>query len=124
MRFLKYILVVLAVQLNAQSFINENEFDNYIKKSGVFVIEFWADWNRDNECKYLKDLEECNTSRVCIVSSKALAERFQIDVLPTLLIIRNQEEVFRFKGSLLFKLEAKQNEVQSKIDSLIISKFN
>ena len=40
MRFLKYILVLLAIQLQAQNFINEKGFDNHIKKNDVFVIEF------------------------------------------------------------------------------------
>tara|TARA_R100000963_G_C4596591_1_gene71771 strand:+ start:42 stop:416 length:375 start_codon:yes stop_codon:yes gene_type:complete len=123
MKFLKYILLLLAVQINAQSFVNEKEFDSYIKKSGVFVVEFWAEWNKKNECKYLKDLEECNIKRVCIVSSKALAQRFKVDVLPTIVIINNEQEVFRIKGNLLFKLETEQKEVQAKIDSIIISKF-
>jgi hypothetical protein len=124
MRFLKYILVLLAIQLNAQSFINESEFDNYIKKNDVFVIEFWAEWNKENQCNFLKDLKQCNANRVCIVTNKKLKDRFQIDVLPTLILINNQKEIFRWNGNLLFQLTTKKNEVQTKIDSIIISKFN
>ena len=124
MKFLKYILLLLAIQLQAQNFINENEFDNYIKKNDVFVIEFWAEWNKDNQCDFLNDLKDCNANRVCIISNEKLKDRFQIDVLPTLLIIYNQKEVCRFKGNLLFQLTTKKSEVQTKIDSIIISKFN
>lgn len=124
MRFLKYILVLLVMQSNAQSFVNEKEFDNYIKKNDVFVIEFWAEWNKDNQCNFLNDLKDCNANRVCIISNEKLKDRFQIDVLPTLLIIYNQKEIYRFKGNLLFQLTTKKSEVQTKIDSIIISKFN
>ena len=58
MRFLKYILVLLAIQLQAQNFINEKGFDNHIKKNDVFVIEFWAEWNDKNSCNFLKDLKQ------------------------------------------------------------------
>jgi hypothetical protein len=44
-------------------------------------------------------------------------------VLPTVIIFNKQEEVKRFKGNLMFKLEAEKKEVQAVIDSIIISKF-
>ena len=124
MRFLKYILLLLATQLQAQNFINENEFDNYIKKNDVFVIEFWAEWNKKNQCNFLKDLKQCNTNRVCIISNEKLKERFEVDVLPTIILIHKGQEVCRFNGNLLFQLTTKKSEIQTKIDSIIISKFN
>ena len=124
MKFLKYILVLLAIQLQAQNFINENEFDNYIKKNDVFVIEFWAEWNKKNQCNFLKDLKQCNTNRVCIISNEKLKERFEVDVLPTIILIHKGQEVCRFNGNLLFQLTTKKSEIQTKIDSIIISKFN
>ena len=124
MRFLKYILLLLAIQLQAQSFINEKEFDNYIKKNDVFVIEFWAEWNKKNQCNFLKDLKQCNTNRGCIISNEKLKERFEVDVLPTIILIHKGQEVCRFNGNLLFQLTTKKSEIQTKIDSIIISKFN
>ena len=124
MRFLKYILLLLVIQSQAQSFINEKEFDNYIKKNDVFVIEFWAEWNKKNQCNFLKDLKQCNTNRVCIISNEKLKERFEVDVLPTIILIHKGQEVCRFNGNLLFQLTTKKSEVQTKIDSIIISKFN
>ena len=124
MRFLKYILVLLAIQLQAQNFINEKGFDNHIKKNDVFVIEFWAEWNDKNSCNFLKDLNQCVTNRVCIVENKKLKERFKVDVLPTLILIHKGQEVCRFNGNLLFQLTTKKSEVQTKIDSIVINKFN
>ena len=114
----------MAIQLQAQSFINEKEFDNYIKKNDVFVIEFWAEWNKKNQCNFLKDLKQCNTNRVCIISNEKLKERFEVDVLPTIILIHKGQEVCRFNGNLLFQLTTKKSEIQTKIDSIIISKFN
>jgi thiol-disulfide isomerase/thioredoxin len=124
MKFLKYILLLLVGQLSvAQEVINEKQFNASINKAGVFVVEFWANWNASNECKFLKDLEQCNKARVCIASSKALADDYNINVLPTLVVFNNSEEICRFKGNLLFKLDVNKKQVQGIIDSIFISKF-
>lgn len=124
MRFLIYILLLLGGAFaTSQNLMTEKDFNSSIKRNGVVVIEFWAEWNKQNECKYLKDLEGCNTGKVCIESSTTLAEKYNIKVLPTLVIINNSEEICRFKGNLLFKLDAKEIDVQEVIDSIIISKF-
>ncbi|HAT63096.1 MAG TPA: hypothetical protein DCS66_00640 [Flavobacteriaceae bacterium] len=124
MKFLKYILLLLVGQLSvAQEVINEKQFNASVNKAGVFVVEFWASWNASNECKFLKDLEQCNKARVCIASSTTLADDYNINVLPTLVVFNNSEEVCRFQGDILFQLNVKKKEVQAKIDSIIISKF-
>ena len=103
MKLLTYILLwLVGTSAMAQDLITEKDFNSYIKRSGVVVIEFWAEWNKTNECKFLKDLEGCKTGKICIASSTTLANKYKIDVLPTLVIINNSEEVCRFKGNLLF----------------------
>tara|TARA_R110002020_G_scaffold119205_8_gene272103 strand:+ start:3806 stop:4159 length:354 start_codon:yes stop_codon:yes gene_type:complete len=102
---------------------SEGALNKYLNTNDVIVVEFWAEWNKHNECEFLKDLEECNTVKADIVASKALADKYNIEVLPTLVIFHNNEEITRFNGNLLFKLGVKKKEVQTKVDSIIISKF-
>ena len=125
MRFLKYILLLLAGQFAVSQNVitTESDLKKEINTNGVIVVEFWAEWNKHNECKFLKDLEQCNIVKADIVASKALADNYDVDVLPTLVIFHNNEEVTRFKGDLLFRLNVKKKEVQEKVDSIIISKF-
>jgi len=124
MRFLKYILLLLVGQTIAQTTITtQNALSKYTDSKGVVVIEFWAKWNDKNSCSFLKDLEDCNTVKADIGICTALQEKYNIDVLPTLVVINNSQEVCRFTGNLLFQLNVKKKEVQAKIDSIIISKF-
>jgi len=124
MRFLKYILLLLVGQTIAQTTITtQNALSKYTDSKGVVVIEFWAKWNDKNSCSFLKDLEDCNTVKADIGICTALQEKYNIDVLPTLVVINNSQEVCRFTGNLLFQLNVNKKEVQAKIDSIIISKF-
>ena len=124
MRFLKYILLLLVGQTIAQTTITtQNALSKYTDSKGVVVIEFWAKWNEKNSCSFLKDLEDCNIVRADIGIGTTLQEKYNIEVLPTLVVINNSQEVCRFTGNLLFQLNVKKKEVQAKIDSIIISKF-
>jgi len=125
MRFLNYILLLLVGQfaISQNTITTEKGLNNFLKTNGILVVEFWADWNNQNACKYLKDLEDCNTVRADIGICTALQDKHKVEVLPTLVVFNNSEEVCRFTGNLLFKLNVDKNKVQAKIDSIIISKF-
>jgi hypothetical protein len=125
MRFLKYILLLLVgqVAISQNTVTSEGALNKYLKANGVLVIEFWAKWNDKNSCSFLKDLEDCNTVKADIGICTALQDKYNIEVLPTLVVINNSNEVCRFTGNLLFQLNVEKNEVQAKIDSIIISKF-
>ena len=124
MRFLKYILLLLVGQTIAQTTITtESALNKHTKTNGIVVVEFWAKWNDKNSCSFLKDLEDCNIVKADIGICTALQEKYNIEVLPTLVLINNGVEICRFTGNLLFQLNVKKKEVQAKIDSIIISKF-
>ena len=104
--------------------VTDDTFETEVRNSTIpVVVEFWAEWNKHNECEFLKDLEECNTVKADIVSSKALADKYNIEVLPTLVIFHNNEEIIRLKENLLFQVGVEKKGVQTKVDSIIISKF-
>ena len=124
MKFLKYILLLLVGQTIAQTTVTtESALNKHTKINGIVVVEFWANWNDKNSCSFLKDLEDCNTVRADIGISTTLQEKYDIEVLPTLVVINNGVEISRFTGNILFQLNVKKQEVQAKIDSIIISKF-
>ena len=125
MRFLKYILLLLVgqVAISQNTITSEGALNKYLKANGVLVIEFWAKWNDKNSCSFLKDLEDCNTVKADIGICTALQDKHNIEVLPTLVVFNNSQEICRFTGNLLFQLNVEKNEVQAKIDSIIISKF-
>ena len=50
-------------------------------------------------------------------------KKYEIAVVPTIVIFDDGEEVKRFQADLSFKMVATKKEVQDYIDELIISKF-
>ena len=124
MKYLFYILLwVIPYQCLSQEFINKAQFNEVQRSNEPLVIEFWAKWNDRNKCQFLSNLKDCRKYRVCIIDNPDLAESFNIKVLPTIIVINNNEEIKRFKGNLMFQLDVEKKEIQAVVDSIIISKF-
>ena len=124
MRYLLYILLwVIPICSPSQSLITESQLTDAQLSNEPIVIEFWADWNDQNKCHFLGNLNDCRTYRICIVDNPDLADYFEISVLPTIIVFNKKEEIVRYKGNLLFQLDVDKQEIQAVVDSIIISKF-
>jgi hypothetical protein len=72
-------LIILTLPLKAlgQDFITDDDFSLKTKK-GIAVIEFWAEWNSNNQVNFLSNLSDCNPYRVCIVKNSMLKCKYSI----------------------------------------------
>jgi thioredoxin-related protein len=61
--------------------------------------------------------------RISIEDYPELAESYKIKVLPTIIVFNKTEQIKRFTGNLMFKLDVEKKEIQAVIDSITISKF-
>ena len=118
--FLGYLILIffilLAGGLSAQTKFCKQE---------ICVVEFNADWNKDNSVRWLDSLENCGITRVSIDENKITQQQkedFGIVVVPTIIVF-NGEEVKRFQACLRFKMGATREEVQATIDEIIMNKF-
>ena len=94
-------------------------------KQEICVVEFNADWNKENSVEWLDDLKDWGITRVSIDENKITKQQkedFGIVVVPTIIVF-NGEEVKRFQACLRFKMGATREEVQATIDEIIMNKF-
>ena len=124
--FLMYVgviilLILVSITCNGQVLITDKTFNK--SQSGITVVEFWSEWNKENECFWLEEISNAKTYRIDLESETA--ENYEIKVLPTLIVFNNGEEVERFEGNISFQLCPRRTpkKVQKVIDGLMINKF-
>ena len=82
----------------------------------VVVTHFNAEWNELNKTEWVDELEECEiTHTQCSEKIK----KHKVKVLPTIIVFKDGEEIYRFEADLSFKMVATKEELQEYIDELI-----
>ena len=90
---------------------------------GMVVVEFNASFNASNKVEWLSKLSDCEVQRVDIAADSRWASEYKIVVVPTLIILNNNEEVKRFQANIMMTMEATKKEVQDAIDEIIMEAF-
>ena len=72
----------------------------YLAFSQVQVIEFNANWNESNGVKWLDDLTDCKVKKIDIATNTSAATKYDIVVVPTIVIFNDGEEVKRFQADI------------------------
>ena len=93
-----------------------------IPQDGLAVVEFNAPFS-GTKCEYLEKLSDCETSRIDISKNAKIGPKHKIVVVPTLVIFKDGEEVARFQANIMMQLEATKDEVQEKIDEILMEDF-
>ena len=90
----------------------------------IVVTHFNAGWNNANDVTWFMDLNDCKTKGFIDVAKDVDAQKeHKIAVVPTIIIFKDGEEVFRFQADLSFKMVATKEEVQEEIDNQLMSDF-
>jgi len=88
----------------------------------VTAIHFNAGFNSSNDVDWFEKLGDCD-KEIMSIDGNNNQTKYQIAVVPTIIIFDEGEEVKRFQADLSFKMVATRKEVQDYIDELIMSKF-
>ena len=88
-------------------------------KSGLCVVEFNASFNSQNSVEWIEKLNDCETSRVDIVSAPSLQKQHKIVVVPTIVVFNDGRGVTRFQANIMMTMEATVEEVQEAIDEVM-----
>ena len=93
-----------------------------IPQEGLAIVEFNAPFS-GTKCEYLEKLSDCETARIDISKNTKAQGTYKIVVVPTLVIFQDGEEVARFQANIMMQLEATKDEVQEKIDEILMEDF-
>ena len=90
----------------------------------VEVLYFNAEWNKTNNVEWVHKLNDVQTFNYIDISKNSeLQKKHKIAVIPTIIILKDDEEVARFQADLSFKMVATKEEVQEEIDNQLMSDF-
>tara|TARA_R110002020_G_scaffold59414_4_gene162012 strand:+ start:26768 stop:27148 length:381 start_codon:yes stop_codon:yes gene_type:complete len=88
----------------------------------ICVVEFNASWNEKNNVGWLHKLTDVGTKRI-LIDKGTWQKDFSIVVTPTIIVFVNGKETKRFQANIMMEMEAKQTDVQDKIDEIIMEGF-
>ena len=97
-------------------------FSQNIPGEGLIVAEFNAPFS-NSKCEFLGDLDDCEIVRIDISKNSKAQGKHKIAVVPTLIIFYDGVEKGRFQANIMMELEATQEEVQEKIEEIIMENF-
>jgi len=93
-----------------------------IPQEGLAVVEFNAPFS-NSKCEYLNKLSDCDIVKIDISKNAKAQGKYKIAVVPTIIIFKDGEEVARFQANIMMTMEATKDEVQEKIDEIIMDAF-
>ena len=97
-------------------------FSQDIPGEGLIVVEFNAPFS-NSKCEYLNKLDDCDIVRIDISKNTKAQGKYKIAVVPTLIIFYDGVEKGRFQANIMMQLEATREEVQDKIEEIIMEDF-
>jgi len=112
-----YMLIILLMLLSSSA-----NGQTYKCDEDMCVVEFNASWNSANNVEWLHKLTDVGTKRI-LIDKGSWQKDFSIVVTPTIIIFVNGKETKRYQANIMMEMEAKQTEVQDKIDEIIMEEF-
>ena len=86
------------------------------------AIYFNAEWNEANDIDWFNKLSDVEKEKMDIGKGDC-QKKYQVSIVPTIIIFNDGEEIKRFQADLSFKLSATRKEVQDAINEIILSDF-
>tara|TARA_R110000822_G_scaffold79723_1_gene190442 strand:+ start:1725 stop:2102 length:378 start_codon:yes stop_codon:yes gene_type:complete len=112
-----YLLIILLMIMSSPA-----NGQSYTCDEDMCVVEFNASWNAGNNVEWLYKLTDVGTKRI-LIDKGSWQKDFSIVVTPTVIIFVNGKETKRYQANIMMEIEAKLEEVQDKIDEIIMEEF-
>ena len=132
MKAIKLILLTLAFNLYSQVsvpdkyWIDDKDFESKIAQVSSFgennfetiVVEFWADFNKENCFAKWHKIKNAIYYRVDIAKAPKAKKKYRVRMAPTLIIFKNGVKEKVFKAGLDLLLPTDLSEIQETIDEV------
>jgi thiol-disulfide isomerase/thioredoxin len=132
MKAIKLILLALTFNIQAQVsvpekyWIDDKDFESKIAQVSSFgennfetiVVEFWADFNKENCFAEWDKIKNATYYRVDIAKAPIAKRKYRIRMAPTLLIFKNGVKEKAFKAGLDLMLPTDLLEIQQTINEI------
>ena len=132
MKAIKLILLALTFNLQAQVsvpekyWIDDKDFESKIAQVSSFgennfetiVVEFWADFNKENCFSEWNKIKNATYYRVDIAKAPKAKKKYRIRMAPTILIFKNGVKEKVFKAGLDLMLPTDLLEIQQTINEI------
>ena len=115
--FAGYILILFLMVICSSA-----KAQTYTCDEDICVVEFNASWNSANNVDWLHKLTDVGTKRI-LIDKGTWQKDFSIVVTPTIIIFVEGKETKRYQANIMMEMEAKQTDVQDKIDEIIMELF-
>ena len=97
-------------------------FENFYKQGRYFYYPFGPGDLSANEIDWFDKLSDVKKETMDIGQGDC-QEKYQIAIVPTIVLLKDGEEVKRFQADLSFKMVATRKEIQATIDEILMSDF-
>ena len=85
---------------------------------GLAVVQYNADFNKNNSVKNLQRLSDARIFNAWIDKQPDLKTQNRIKSVPTIILYNDGEEVRRWEAGIMMKLDITHHEIQEYIDEL------
>jgi thioredoxin-like negative regulator of GroEL len=125
-KLLLIILLFISFNSFSQTVITDDNFEKIIKGRSAFqddgitivIVEFWADFNKDNAFKDWAKLKGVKYYRCDIAKSPNAKKNYKVRTIPHIIIFKEGYDEHHFKAGLDFSIKQSVGEIQEVIDNL------
>ena len=114
------LLPFLSFSQSSPEYITDSNFKKKIN-TGMVVVEFIASFGTPFED--WEKLESCDYYRIDISQNPEMMAKYDIQVVPTVIVFDSGEDIETFKAGIMFTLENTAEDIQEIIDEVLDSRF-
>ena len=113
-------------EVPSKYWINDDDFEDKLAGVSAFgdnneetiVVEFWAEFNKDNCFNDWNKIEDALYYRVDVAQAPKAKKEYRVRMVPTILIFKNGSVEESFKAGLDLELPTDLTEIQYAVDKI------